>query len=215
MELVERIKEGVIKGDLGVETKVADLVKKGLEEKIPVETILRDGLIAGMSVIGEQFKKNEVYVPEVLIAARAMKSGMEVLKPLLAESDIEPIGTVVVGTTKGDLHDIGKNLVAMMLEGAGFNVVDAGINVSPERFIELATEHNADIVGISALLTTTMPGMQDTIKAINGSELADKVKVIIGGAPVTQRYADEIGAGGYAPDAASAVDKMKEILGIA
>ncbi|NQT82210.1 corrinoid protein [bacterium] len=215
MELVEEIKEGVIKGDLGVETKVADLVNKALEEKVPVATILREGLIAGMSVIGERFKKNEVYVPEVLIAARAMKSGTAVLKPLLADSDIEPLGTVVMGTVKGDLHDIGKNLVMMMLEGAGFNVIDAGIDVAPEKFIELAKENNADVIGMSALLTTTMPGMHGTIEAINGSELADKVKTIIGGAPVTQNYADEIGAGGFAPDAASAVDKTKELLGIA
>jgi len=215
MELVEEIKEGVIKGDLGVETKVADLVNKALEEKVPVATILREGLIAGMSVIGERFKKNEVYVPEVLIAARAMKSGTAVLKPLLADSDIEPLGTVVMGTVKGDLHDIGKNLVMMMLEGAGFEVVDAGIDVAPQKFIELAKENNADVIGMSALLTTTMPGMQGTIEAIKGSELADKVKTIIGGAPVTQNYADEIGAGGFAPDAASAVDKTKELLGIA
>jgi 5-methyltetrahydrofolate--homocysteine methyltransferase len=215
MELVERIKEGVIKGDIAVETKVTDLVKMALEERVPVETILRDGLIAGMSVIGEQFKKNECYVPEVLIAARAMKSGMAVLKPLFAESNIEPVGTVVIGTVKGDLHDIGKNLVAMMLEGAGFNVIDAGIDVAPQKFVQLASENNADAIGMSALLTTTMTGMRGTIEAIRASGLADRVKTIIGGAPLTQRYADEIGAGGYAPDAASAVDKAKELLGIA
>lgn len=214
MELVARIKEGVIKGDLGVETKVADLVNEGLKEGVSVERLLEEGLIAGMSVIGEQFKKNEVYVPEVLIAARAMKSGMAILKPLLADSDIEPLGSVVMGTVKGDLHDIGKNLVMMMLEGAGFNVIDAGIDVAPEEFIKLAKENNADVIGMSALLTTTMPGMQTTVETIKGSELADKVKTIIGGAPVTQRYADEIGAGGFAPDAASAVDKTKELLGI-
>jgi len=215
MELVERIKEGVIKGDLGLETKVADLAKKALEEKVPVERILRDGLIAGMSVIGEQFKRNEIYVPEVLIAARAMKSGMAVLKPLLADSKIEPAGTVVIGTVKGDLHDIGKNLVAMMLEGAGFKVVDAGIDVSPEKFIQLAKENDADVVGMSALLTTTMTAMQKTIETIRAAGLADRVRTIIGGAPVTQRYADEIGAAGFAPDAGSAVDKTKELLGIA
>jgi len=215
MELVEKIKEGVIKGDLGVETKVADLVRAGLDEGVSVETILKNGLIAGMSVIGGQFKKNEVYVPEVLIAARAMKSGMAIVRPLLAENKIEPLGTIVMGTVKGDLHDIGKNLVAMMLEGAGFNVIDAGIDVSPEKFVQLAKENDADVIGVSALLTTTMPGMQTTIEAINNSELADKVKVIIGGAPVTQGYADEIGAGGFAPDAASAVDKTKELLGSA
>ncbi len=215
MELLEQIKDAVIKGDLGVDTKVADLVKQCVDEKVPVEQILKEGLIAGMAVIGEQFKKNECYVPEVLIAARAMKSGMEVLTPLLAESDIEPLGTVVMGTVKGDLHDIGKNLVTMMLEGAGFNVINAGIDVPPEKFIELAKENNANVIGMSALLTTTMPGMKNTIEAIGGSDLAGKVKVVIGGAPVTQNYADEIGASGFAPDAASAVDKVKELLAIA
>ncbi len=215
MELVEQIKDAVIKGDIGVDRKVEDLVKAALEQGVAVGTVLTEGLIAGMSVIGGQFKKNEVYVPEVLIAARAMKSGMAVLKPLLADSDIEPAGTVVIGTIKGDLHDIGKNLVSMMLEGAGFNVVDAGIDVAPEKFIQLAKENDADMIGMSALLTTTMPGMKATIEAIQASDLGDKVKTIIGGAPVTQRYAEEIGAGGFAPDAASGVDKAKELLGIA
>jgi 5-methyltetrahydrofolate--homocysteine methyltransferase len=215
MELVEQIKEAVIKGDIGVQKKVAELVKEALEKGVRVETLLNDGLIAGMAIIGEHFKKNEIYVPEVLVAARAMKSGMEVVRPLLAESNIEPVGTVVMGTAKGDLHDIGKNLVAMMLEGAGFNVVDAGIDVSPEKFIELARENGADVVGISALLTTTMPGMENTIKAVKEAGLAGKVRIIIGGAPVTQRFADEIGAEGYAPDAASAVDKVKELMGTA
>jgi 5-methyltetrahydrofolate--homocysteine methyltransferase len=215
MELVEQIKDGVIKGDIGVDRRVQELVKDALDQSVPVETILKDGLIAGMSVIGELFKKNECYVPEVLIAARAMKSGMAILKPLLADSNIEPVGTVVIGTVKGDLHDIGKNLVAMMLEGAGFNVVDAGIDVPPEKFVRLAQENNADMIGMSALLTTTMTKMKETVEAIQASALGEKVKTIIGGAPVTQRYADEIGAGGFAPDAASGVDKAKELLGIA
>ena len=215
MELVEQIKEGVIRGDIGVERKVEELVKTALAKGIAVETILKDGLIAGMSVIGGQFKRNECYVPEVLIAARAMKSGMAVIKPLLADNNIEPLGTVVIGTVKGDLHDIGKNLVAMMLEGAGFNVIDAGIDVAPEKFIQLAKEHNADMIGMSALLTTTMTKMKDTVEAIRASSLANKVRTIIGGAPVTQRYADEIGAGGFAPDAASGVDRAKQLLGIA
>ena len=215
MELLELIKDGVIKGDLDVDRKVADLVKQCVDEKVPVEQILKEGLIAGMAVIGERFKKNECYVPEVLIAARAMKSGLVVLQPLLAESDIEPLGTVVMGTVKGDLHDIGKNLVSMMLEGAGFNVINAGIDVAPEKFMQLAKENNATVIGVSALLTTTMPGMKATVEAISGSDLAGKVKVIIGGAPVTQNYADEIGAEGYAPDAASAVDRVKELLAMA
>ncbi|MDP2896287.1 MAG: cobalamin-dependent protein [bacterium] len=215
MELVEQIKEGVIRGDIGVDRKVEELVKTALAKGIAVESILKDGLIAGMSVIGGQFKRNECYVPEVLVAARAMKSGTAVLKPLLADSHIEPVGTVVIGTVKGDLHDIGKNLVAMMLEGAGFNVIDAGIDVAPEKFIQLAKEHNADVIGMSALLTTTMTKMKDTVEAIRASSLGKKVRTIIGGAPVTQRYADEIGAGGFAPDAASGVDRAKQLLGIA
>ncbi len=214
MGILEDIADGVIKGNIGVEVKVEDLVKKALDDGIPVKSILDDGLIAGMSVIGERFKKNECYVPEVLIAARAMKAGMAVLKPLFAASKIEPIGTVVIGTIKGDLHDIGKNLVAMMLEGAGFNVIDIGIDALPEKFISSATENKANVIGMSALLTTTMPGMKTTVDAVKQSEASGKVKTIIGGAPVTQKYADEIGADGFAPDAASAVDKIKELLGI-
>ena len=214
MGILEDIVDGVIKGNIGTQVKVEDLVKKALDEGIPVKSILDDGLIAGMAVIGERFKKNECYVPEVLIAARAMKAGMAVLKPHFAASKIKPIGTVVIGTVNGDLHDIGKNLVAMMLEGAGFNVIDVGIDVSPEKFISSATENKADVIGMSALLTTTMPGMKTTVDAVKQSEVSGKVKTIIGGAPVTQKYADEISADGFAPDAASAVDKIKELLGI-
>ena len=167
--------------------------------------------MAGMSVIGERFKKNEVYVPEVLIAARAMKAGMDLLQPLLAEAGVEPVGKVVLGTVKGDLHDIGKNLVRMMLQGGGFEVIDCGIDVSAEKFIESIKESGAKVVALSALLTTTMPQMAEVVKSLK--EAGIDAKTMIGGAPVTQAYADEIGADGYAPDAASAVDTAKKLVG--
>ncbi len=203
------IKEMVIKGQAA---KVKELVQKAIDEKVRVQDILSNGLIAGMGYVGERFKKNEVYVPEVLIAARAMKSGMELLKPLLVKADIQPLGVVVVGTVKGDLHDIGKNLVSMMLEGAGFKVVDIGIDVPPEKFVTAARDSKAGLVALSALLTTTMVSMKAVIDEFKKSGLT--VKTMIGGAPVTQSYADEIGANGYAPDAASAVDKAKQLLGL-
>jgi len=164
-----------------------------------------------MDVIGKAFKKNEVYVPEVLIAARAMKTAMELLEPKLVESGVKPAGTVVMGTVQGDLHDIGKNLVSMMLKGAGFKVVDLGTDVAPEAFLEAVKESGAGVVGLSALLTTTMPTMAKTIEVIN--EMGATVGVMIGGAPVTQEYADKIGAAGYAADAASAVDVAKKLVG--
>lgn len=175
--------------------------------------ILNQGLIAGMNVVGVRFKNNEFYVPEVLIAARAMKSAMEVLKPKLAASGVESKGKVAIGTVRGDLHDIGKNLVAMMLEGAGFEIMDLGVDVKPEQFVE-AVNNGADVIAMSALLTTTMPAMRETIDALKGSNVRDKTYVMIGGAPVTQHYCEEIGADGYSPDAASAVDKAKELLKI-
>jgi 5-methyltetrahydrofolate--homocysteine methyltransferase len=162
-----------------------------------------------MGIIGERVKTNEVYVPEVLLAARAMTAGMEVLKPALAAAKVEPRGVVVIGTVKGDLHDIGKNLVGMMIEGAGFKVVDAGINVEPAKFIEAARASNASLIGVSALLTTTMTSMKEVMDVLKASDLAGKVKLMIGGAPVTQAFCDEIGADGYAPDAASAADLAK------
>lgn len=187
--------------------------QKLLDAGVSPKRILDEGLIAGMSVVGERFKKGEYFVPEVLVAARAMKAAMELLRPLLAASqEVRPIGTVVIGTVRGDLHDIGKNLVAMMLEGAGFQVVDLGVDVTAEKFIAAARENDADIVGMSALLTTTMTYMPEVIKALEAESLRRRVKVIIGGAPVTQEWADQIGADGYAPDAASAVDKCKELL---
>ena len=192
---------------------VVEGVKQAIDEGVSVEAILNEGLVAGMSVVGAKFKNNEFYVPEVLIAARAMNAGMDILEPLLAEAGVQPRATVVIGTVKGDLHDIGKNLVAMMLKGGGFKVVDKGIDVTPEAYVEAAKESGAQLVGLSALLTTTMPQMENVIKALKEAGL-DGVKVVIGGAPVTQQYADEVGAAGYAPDAASAVDKAKELLGL-
>ena len=209
---------------IGGKREVAvELVKKALAENVPAESILNDGLIAGMNEVGRRFKANEFYVPEVLIAARAMSNAkeaatkpgaMEILQPHLTKAGVKPRGKIVIGTVKGDLHDIGKNLVAMMLKGAGFEVVDLEIDVSPEKFVESAKTSGAKLIGLSALLTTTMPQMKNVIETLKKSGLKD-VKVMIGGAPVTQSYADEIGAQGYAPDAASAVDKAKEVLGVA
>lgn len=197
----------------GQAPKVKKMVQAALDEGVQAEAILNDALIPGMNEIGILFKNNEVYVPEVLIAARAMYAGLNLIKPILAQQDVQPIGKVAIGTVKGDLHDIGKNLVAMMLEGAGFGVIDLGIDVSPEKFLDAVVNQGANIVAMSALLTTTMPGMKDTIEAITAAGLRDKVKVMIGGAPVTQSFADEIGADGYAPDAASAADLAKELMG--
>ena len=211
MSVVAEIADNLMKG------KAADVkagVEKALADGEEPGKILNEGLLAGMSVIGERFKNNEVYVPEVLIAARAMKAGMEILQPKLASAGVEPVGTAVVGTVKGDLHDIGKNLVCMMLEGAGFKVVDIGIDAPPEKFVGAAAENNATVVGVSALLTTTMTNMKAVVEAVAASEVAGKSKVMIGGAPVTQAFCDEIGADGYAPDAASAADLAKQLAGV-
>lgn len=207
---LKEIAENLIQGKAD---KVKELTQRSVDEGQDVSKILNEGLLAGMSVVGDKFKKNEFYVPEVLIAARAMKAGMEIIRPLLTKKGVKGAGKIVLGTVRGDLHDIGKNLVGMMLEGAGFEITDLGVDVSPEKFVEAAREKGADIIGLSALLTTTMPGMKDVIEAIKSSDLKGKVKVMIGGAPVTQDYADEIGADGYAPDAASAVDKAKQLIG--
>jgi len=206
---LKQIAENLIQGKA---PQVKELVQKAVDEGEDVQKILNEGLLRGMNVVGDKFKKNEFYIPEVLIAARSMKEGMQILRPLLTEKNIKGVGTVVLGTVKGDLHDIGKNLVRMMLEGAGFEVVDLGVDVAPEKFVQVAEEKNADIIGLSALLTTTMPAMKDVVSSLNKPDLEGKIKVMIGGAPVTQDYADEIGADGYAPDAASAVDKAKELL---
>ena len=209
MSVLEQIKENLMKGKAN---DVKTLVEQALNDGEEPGKILNEGLLAGMSIIGERFKNNEVYVPEVLIAARAMKTGMEILQPKLVAAGVEPKGTAVVGTVKGDLHDIGKNLVRMMLEGAGLKVVDLGIDVEPQKFVDGARENGATVVGVSALLTTTMTNMKAVVEAVAASDLAGKVKVMIGGAPVTQAFCDEIGADGYAPDAASAADLATSLL---
>ncbi len=193
--------------------KVADvrrLVEGLLAEGVAAQEILNNGLLEAMGEVGQRFKRNEVFVPEVLVAARAMKAGTELLKPHLIQAGVQAVATAVMGTVKGDLHDIGKNLVIMMLEGAGFAVVDAGVDVAPEKFVALAQEHNAKIVGLSALLTTTMPSMKGVVEAIRTAGVP--AKVMIGGAPVTQAYCDAIGADGYSPDAASAAELAKSLI---
>lgn len=207
---LQALADALIKGD---RNKVSELTKQAIAEKMGPKEILEKGLIAGMNVVGKRFKANEVYVPEVLIAARAMKAGMEILQPELAKAGIQPIATVVLGTVKGDLHDIGKNLVNMMLTGGGLKVVDIGIDAPAEKFVEAVKRENAQICAMSALLTTTMPQMRDVINALKAANV--DVKTIVGGAPVTQSYADEIGADGYAADAASAVDITKKLIGAA
>ena len=199
--------DSIIKGD---QKTAVEITQQALDEGMAPKEILEDGLIAGMAIMGARFKANEVYIPEVLIAARAMKMAMEILEPKLAEAGVEPLAKAIVGTVQGDLHDIGKNLVIMMLKGAGFDVVDVGVDVTSEKFVEEAKNSGASIVGLSALLTTTMPSMETTVKAFKDSGVS--VKVIIGGAPVTQGYADKIGADGYAADAATAVDVAKALL---
>lgn len=198
----------------GNRKKVQELVNRALEEGLSPEEIINNGLLAGMSVIGERFKNNEIFVPEVLVAARAMQAGMDILKPLIAKNPGIIKGKVVIGTVKGDLHDIGKNLVSMMLEGAGYQIIDLGIDVPPEKFVEAVREHNPDIVGMSALLTTTMPQMKVTIDVLEREGVRNKVKVIVGGAPVTESFAKEIGADGYAPDAPSAVELVNQLMGL-
>ena len=207
MANLQALADAVIKGN---QTESVRLTQEALDEGMGPKKVLEDGLIAGMNVIGVRFKANEVYIPEVLISARAMKTAMEVLEPQLVAAGVEPLGKALIGTVQGDLHDIGKNLVIMMLKGAGFNVVDIGVDVSPDVFIEKIKDSQVGIVGLSALLTTTMPAMEKTIQAIKEAGL--DCKIMIGGAPITQKYADTIGADGYAADAATAVDVAKGFL---
>ena len=206
--LIAEIREAVINGQAKV---VATKVEQALNEGVPADRILHDALIDGMREVGELFEQGEFFVPEMLIAARAMKGALEILKPRLVAQGVEPLGRVAIGTVKGDLHDIGKSLVAMMLEGAGFEVMDLGVDVAPEKFVE-ALQNGAQIVAMSALLTTTMSNMKATIDAITAAGLRDKALVMIGGAPVTQAYADQVGADGYAPDASAAVRKARELI---
>ena len=204
---LKALSDAIIKGD---QNTSVEITSQALAEGTAAKSVLDDGLIAGMDVVGARFKKNEIYIPEVLIAARAMKMAMKVLEPELVKAGVEPIGKLAIGTVQGDLHDIGKNLVAMMLKGAGFEVVDLGVDVGPEKFIEQVKARNIQLIGMSALLTTTMPGMEKTVMALKDAGLS--TKVIVGGAPVTQDYADKIGADGYAADAASAVDMAKSLV---
>jgi 5-methyltetrahydrofolate--homocysteine methyltransferase len=204
---LKALADAVIKGD---QSTAAEITKSALEEGTAAKNVLEEGLIAGMDVVGARFKNNEIYIPEVLIAARAMKMAMEFLEPELIKAGVEPVGKFLIATVQGDLHDIGKNLVAMMLKGAGFEVIDLGVDVSPEKFVEQVKAKGVQLVGMSTLLTTTMPGMERTIKALK--EAGVSAKIMIGGAPVTQGYADKIGADGYAADAASAVDMAKSLV---
>ncbi len=185
---------------------VKDLVQKAIDQGLPIQQILNDGLLDGMSIIGEKFKDNEVFVPEVLIAARAMNMGSALLKPLMAQAGVQAVGKACIGTVKGDLHDIGKNLVRMMLEGKGIEVIDLGTDVAPETFVQTAKEQNCKIICCSALLTTTMGVMADVVKSVEAAGIRDQVKIMVGGAPVTQAFCDQIGADVYTPDAASAAD---------
>lgn len=209
-DLIKAIQAGVISGDKDeVETKV----QQALQSNLQAEDILSNGLIAAMKEVGDRFEAGDFYVPEMLIAARAMQSGLALLKPLLLESGIQSMGKVVVGTVKGDLHDIGKNLVAMMLEGAGFEIIDLGTDVSVEKFVSAAKEQRANLVGMSALLTTTMGNMKAVVSGLKEAGIRENVKVMIGGAPVTEAYAKEIGADGFAPDASRAVSLAKTLMG--
>ena len=200
--------DAIIQGD---QNTAVEITRAALDEGLVAKSILDEGLIGGMETVGSRFKNNEIYIPEVLMAARAMKSALQLLEPELARAGVEPIGRLLIGTVQGDLHDIGKNLVAMMLRGAGFEVTDLGVDVTAEQFIEQAGAANSQlIIGMSTLLTTTMPAMEKTIKALRQAGVS--AKVMIGGAPVTQNYADKIGADGYAGDAATAVDVAKSLI---
>lgn len=203
------IKQALIEGD---DKQVADLTRRALDEGFSAESVLNDALIAGMGEVGELFEQGEYFVPELLLSARAMQAAMEVLRPLLTASSYEPLGKVVMGTVQGDLHDIGKKLVAMMLEGSGFEVIDLGTDVPPARFVETVEESGAQIVGLSALLTTTLPAMEATVSALREAGPV-RVKVMVGGAPVTSAFASSIGADGYAPDASSAVALARRLVG--
>jgi 5-methyltetrahydrofolate--homocysteine methyltransferase len=209
MELIDQLRQNVIEGNAPA---TQELVKQALNTGIPAEQILNEGLIAAMRQVGKLFEEGEYYVPEMLIAARAMKGGLDLLRPALAAANVQAIGKIVVGTVQGDLHDIGKNLVAMMMEGAGFEVIDLGVDVSPEKFVEAVKAHQPQLIGCSALLTTTMPKMKATIDALNAAGVRSNVKVLVGGAPVTSKYASEIGADAFAADASAAANMAKSLL---
>jgi len=206
---LNQLSQSVIEGNAG---EVGRLTNEFLSGGTEPKEVLNSGLISGMNVVGQKFKDGEYFLPEVLLSARAMKSGMKILEPELSRTGVEPIGKVVIGTVKGDLHDIGKNIVASMLEGAGFQVIDLGVDVPPDKFINAVRENSANIMGMSALLTTTMTSMKDVIQSLKENNLRDSVEVIIGGAPLSEKYAKDIGADGYATDATSAATLCKEMI---
>ena len=208
---LDALKEAVILGDVKGSNLLTEVA---IQAGHSPQKILEEALAPAMEIVGDKFRCNEVYVPEVLVAARAMKKSLALLKPLLTQTGVKPVATAVIGTVKGDLHDIGKNLVCMMLEGAGFEVVDVGADVAPEKFVQAVKDTKARILGISTLLTTTMLGMKDVLRALEQADLRKQVKIMVGGAPVTQSFADEIGADAYGESAAVAADKAKELLGI-
>lgn len=211
MDNYAELQECVISGKKG---RVELLTQEFLGNGKSAKEILDEGLIPGMAVVGKKFREGEYFIPEMLLSARALNVGLDLLKPLLEASDVKPVAKVLIGTVKGDIHDIGKNLVSIMLRGAGFEVIDAGVDVSPEKFVEMAKESGVDIIGLSALLTTTMPSMKDTVEAFESDGSRDKIKIMIGGAPLTTEYAEKIGADGYAPNASVAVEMAKKLVGV-
>jgi 5-methyltetrahydrofolate--homocysteine methyltransferase len=208
--ILGQISESVVKAES--DDEVRELTQRAVNEGYRAKEIIDNGLLLGLNRIGEMWGRGEAFIPEVILSAQVMAAGMEVIRDLIVESGIKPVGKVVIGTIKGDVHDIGKSLVAMMLRSSGFEVVDLGVDVAPETFVEAVKEHKPDLLGMSALLTTTMPGIEATIKAVKQDGL--QVITLVGGAPVTQEYADSVGADGYAPDAALAVAKAKQLMGI-
>jgi len=212
MDLLKQLSEALQQGD---HQRVAGLTREAIDQNTPAVSILDDGLIGGMDVIGDRFRRHEIFLPEVLMAAKAMYSGLELLKPLLIKDGIPSQGKVVIGSVQGDTHDIGKNLVGIMLTGAGFEVIDLGSDVAPERFVETASSEGAPVIGMSALLTTTMSVMKQVVELARERGLSDRVKIIVGGAPVSKQFAEEIGADSYGFDAANAVDRIKALIGAA
>lgn len=211
MVRMKEIAENLVQGEV---SKVRELTQAALSEGTSAQEVLNQGLMAGMDIVGERFKADEMFLPEVLLSAQVMLAAMEVLEPELAKAGAKPFTKIALGTVRGDIHSIGKNLVGIMFQGAGFKVIDLGVDVSPERFVDAVRQEQAQMVCMSALLTTTMPFMKTTIEALQAAGLKGQVKTMVGGAVVSQRYADEIGADGYAPDAATAIDKAKELLSI-
>ena len=207
--LFEKIAERLIVGKID---EVKELSQQALDQGAAPRDIIDKGLLAGMDVVGKRFKAGDMFIPEVLLCARCMHGAMDILKPLLSEADAAGVGTYLIGTVEGDLHDIGKNLVSMMLQGAGFEVIDLGTNITPQQFVDAVKEHKPTILGLSALLTTTMPKMEETIKALKEAGIRDQVKIMAGGAPVTQAFVEEIGADAYGANAASATEKAKELM---